>query len=245
MVHTKTSGLLKTTTDYNNSQNRNIPITILYFFLISQFLTGLDFGFVQSLNNNNVRVFFRLLTIFVACIYNVIIFAPMVIHSTMLSYTIPLVLMPFFEYALNVIIMFRNRKHSIYVFINNISEFCNFTKNDQYMLYLISVIHCIIIFSLKIIFVLMNNYDYEIEPYFNKLPFYYYFFINLYYMLVDLIPIAQIVIFYYVYNSVKHLKRMLMSSGPKLSFVMLKYKAIVDTRDKIRPLCDSLVSEII
>lgn len=238
---TKINGSVKITTDYNNSGNRNIPKIITYFFLISQFISGLDFGFPQALKDN-VRIFFRIFTILEICTYSVIIFTPLFVCPTMMFYIAPMILYPFFEYVLNASILFCTRKYNVYVFMYNISQFCNLTKHDKFILYLISIVNFLITLFLKAILVFMLDYNIKTEPHCDGLPFYYYMFVNLYYIFVDLVSIAQIFIFYYIYSSMKHLKLMLMLPNQKLRFVLFRYKAIVDTRDKIRPLSDTLVS---
>lgn len=91
---------------------------------------------------------------------------------------------------------------------------------------------------------LINVFDVKIDPHLDELPFFYYLFLDLYYNIIDLVAIAQISIFYFIYSCMKHLKLMLMSSDHRLCFVLFRYKAIVDTYEKIRPLSDSLVSNI-
>lgn len=97
--------------------------------------------------------------------------------------------------------------------------------------------------SSKSIFMLMIKiYDIKVEPYFDQLPSVYYLIACLYALILDPLAIVQIVVFYYMYSSMKQSKVMLMSCDQKLSFVLLRYKAIVDICHKIRPLCDYLVS---
>lgn len=238
-INTKTSRSLKTTTDYN-SQNKNIPKTISYFFVILQLISGLDIGF-SKLFKDNIQMFLRFFTILEVCTLNVIFLAPIVVYP--ITHSMSFVFLPLFEYILNAIVVFCHKKYTIYDFLCNISDFCSLTKNDTYVLYLLSVIYFVIMSFLKTIFMLMFKiYDVKLDPYFDQLPATYYLFLCLYTIILDHLAIAQLVIFYYKYSAMKHLKLMLMSSDQKLSFVLLRYKAIVDKCDKIRPVCDSLVS---
>lgn len=81
--------------------------------------------------------------------------------------------------------------------------------------------------------------------YYAHLPYFYVIFCCSLILLIDLVPISQIVKYYYVYSSMKYLKLMMISSGQKLDFICKRYKIIADTLSKIRkikPLSDSLVS---
>lgn len=240
-MNAKFRGPVKITIGSKSSRKRGIPKAILYFFLITQFISGLDLGFTK-LYRDNVRGYLRICILLEACTYNAIVLVNSFIRPPALSFIIPFILMPFLENVLTTIILFRNKKYNIYDFLCNISEFCNFTQNDTYVLYLMSVIHFIIASSKSIFMLMIKVYGHNVEIYFDQLSYLYYFFLNLYYNIVDLVPIAQIVIFYYIYNSMKNLKLMLMSSDQKLSFVLFRYKAIVDTCEEIRPLSNSLVS---
>lgn len=237
-MDTKTSGLVETMPGYNNLSNRNIPKTLLYYFLITQLVSALDFGF-SKLFDDSVRTFLRFFTILEACTFNVIILASIYIDLPL--YNDPSwLLMPFLEYSLNCTVLICCKKYNIYDFLCNISEYCKLTKKDTFILYFISIIQCIVINSLKTIFLVMIK-DTKIEPYLNQLPWFYYLFINYYNFLLDLVLVAQIVIIYYIYSSMKHLRLTLTSSGKKLSFVLFRYKNIVDICEKIRPLFDASV----
>lgn len=241
----KTCGSIKIAIHYNTSRNGNIRKTITCFFLILQLMSGLNFGFIK-LFHENVQQFLRIFTIFVACVYNVIVFSPLFLQPNTLCYGTSFVIMPSIEYILNAIILLWYNKYNTYDFLKNISEYCFFKNNDVYMFYLMSVIHFIISFTVKSIFILMIVlYDVKIEPYVDQLPTVYSLFLLSYYTFVDLIAIAQIVIYYHVYCSMKHLKHMLVSSDQKLNVICEQYKAIVDTCDKIWPLSDSLVSNTV
>lgn len=240
--YVKSNSSVKTTIDCN-SRNRHILKIISYFFLISQVVIGVDFGFSKLLSENGRR-FLRIFNTLEICTYNIIFCSPIIIQSYPFTSIVPLILMPFSEYVLNASILLWYKKYSVYDYLCNISEFCKLTKNDTYILSLMSIINFIATFCLRIYFVIMITvYDLKVEYYFDQLSFVYRLFFCLYYVVMDLVTITQIVIFYYVYSSMKNMKHMLMSPGQKLSFISLRYKAIVDIYEKIRPLSDSLVSE--
>lgn len=238
-MDTETSDSTKTTPDYNNLRNRNILKTILYFFFISQYISGIDFGF-SKLFSENVQKFTRNFTIFEACMYSVVIFASILIYPNTF-----LVIFPFlFQYVLNVVIFLIYKKYNISDFLCHISEFCQLNKNDTNILIIISIIHFIVAFFVNIIsIVMLKVYALRIEPQFNQLPLVFYLFLILIFSVLDLVAIFLIVIFYYVYNTMKHLKVMLISSDRKVNFISKRYKAIIDICENIRPLCDSLVSK--
>lgn len=239
---TKISGSTKTTSDYSNLRNSNMPKFISYFFLISQFISGIDFGF-SKLFSKNIQNFIRNFTVFEACMYSVIIIAPILFYPT--TYRISIVVTYLFQYILNVVIFLKYKKYNIYDFLCNISEFCMFTRNDTYILIILTIINAITDFSLKLISVIMIKvYDLKIEPFFDQLPLIYYLFMILNTVINDLVAIAQIVIFYYVYYSMKHLKVMLVSSDWEVNLISKRYKVIMDICENIRPLSDVLVSII-
>lgn len=240
-MDTKTITSVKITKDHN-LRYRSIPKTISYFFLISQLVVGSDFGF-SKLFYENVQRMFRIFCTLVVCMYCILFFLPIVTNYPTMSITHTITLIPFLECILNVIVLLCYKKYTIYDFLCNISQFCKLTKNDTYILSLLSIIHCITILCLKLILLfMMNAYEVKVEPYFDQLPPVYFFMLCLYYVNVDLVAIAQIVIFYYVCSSMKNLKVTLTSSGRTLNFISTRYKTIVDTCVKIRPLSDSLVS---
>lgn len=235
-----TSSTIKIQIGYTHSRKRNAPKIITYLFLMSQLISGFDLGY-SKLFQGSVRKCLRTFTLLTACTYNVINFSSIFMYCPLS--TISMILMPSFEYILNVIVLLCYKKYSVYDFLCNISEFCELSNKDTYILYLISIIHCVIVYSLKTIlmlFLVVN--DVKIEPTIDQLPTIYFVFLYLYYIIVDVVTVALIVIFYYIYSSMKHLKLILMSSDQKLSYVLFRYKAIVDTCEKIRPLSNSLVS---
>lgn len=240
-MNSKIVSSVKTTTDYNNSQN--IPKTISYFFLILQLVVGCDLGF-SKLFDENVKKFMRIFSILQFCVYNITyITYNLIVFYPKIS-TISLALLPCLEYICNVIILFCYKKYIIYDFLCNISQFCKLIKNDNYILSFVTVVYFIIIYCFKIFLLLMiKAYYVKDVPYHDQLPSLYCLFLCLYYITIDLIAIALIVIFYYVYSSMKHLKAILISSDQKLNFISKQYKAIVETYETIRPISDSLVSD--
>lgn len=228
---------VKITMGYSHSRKINIPKTISYYFLITQIFTGFDFGFSKLLGEN-IRPFVRYFTIFVIFIYNLIFFTPAII-----TFSFSLLLIPLFEYILNSIALLCYKKYSVYDFLNNISEFCNLTKNEVFMINFICIINYIICFLSKtILMITIRVSGKNVEQYMDHLPSFYLVIFCLFYVIVDLVAIAQIVVFYYVYCAMKHLKIMMVSSSQKLNVTSKRYKAIVDIYEKIKPLTDSLVS---
>lgn len=218
-------------------RNTNIPKTISYFFLISQLISGFHLGFTKMLSKN-VHRRLRIFTITIACTYNIIIFTPAILFpASYFEFTFSIVLL---EYTVDAIILCCYKKYTIYDFLCNISEFSNLSKNETYLLNFISVIHCTIIFSLKCMFTVPFIIRYIIIEQYSH--FFYSFFCCSWYFFVDLVRILQIVIFYYVYATMKHLKLMLTSSGQKVDYISKRYKNIVGVFEKVKPLSHSLVS---
>lgn len=236
---TKISSSVKITPDCNNLLNRNIPKPISYFFLFSQFFSGIDFG-VSNLFKKNLRQCIQRFAILEACTYCVIFFAPILVYNTTSSFLI----FPFlFEYVVNVLIFLNYKKYTTLDFLCNISEFCKLTKNETYVLIFISIINFIIASFFKIFFMITFKVcDVKLGPYFDQIPSLFLFSMCLNYLIVDLVAIPQIVIFYYVYSSMKHLKFVLISPGQELHCISKQYKAIIEICEKIRPLSDSSVS---
>lgn len=241
-MDTKTSDSTKTASVYKKILYKNIPKTISYFFLLSQFIFGIDFGFSKLLSKN-VQKFVRSFTIFVTLVYIVAMFAAVFVYP---SFIIS-VIFPFcIEYSVNVIILFSYKKYNIYDFLCHISQFCKFTKIDKYILVFISVINYITAFSVNtIFFVTFTVNDLKFEPHFKDVPEIFHIVLVLFFSILDLAAISLIIIFYYEYSSMKHLKFKLTSSYQKLKFISKQYKAIIDICENIRPLSDSLVSNII
>lgn len=236
-MNAQTSGTMKISVDSRRRRNTNIPKTISYFFLISQLISGFHLGFTKMLSKN-VHGRLRIFTIVIACTYNVIIFAPAILFSA--SYFDLTFFIILLEYTVNAIILCCYKKYTIYDFLCNISEFSNLSKNEIYLLNFISVIHSTIIYSLKCMLTVPFTVRYIIiEQYCH---FFYVFFCCSWYFFVDLVRILQIVIFYYVYATMKHLNFMLTSSGQKVDFISKRYKNIVGVFEKVKPLLHSLVS---
>lgn len=240
---TKISSSEETTPGYNNLRNRNIPKTISYFFLISQLFSGVDLG-VSNLFKKNVRQCIRRFTILEACTYGIIFFTPMLVYPTKSTFVI---IFPFlFEYVVNILIFLNYKKYTTCDFLCDISEFCKLTKNETYVLIFISIINYIIAsFSKILIMITITVCDVKLAPYFDQMSSLISFSTCLIYLILDLVAIPQIVIFYYVYSSMKHLKFILISTGQELHFISKQYRAIIEICENIRPLSDSLVSKIL
>lgn len=235
----KTSRSVKLTIGYRYSRKRNIPKIVSYFFIISQFFTGFDFGFTKSFGKK-IHRFTRMFTILEVCSYSGFIFAHFVIYN--IPFYNSSILLTLTEYLLNVIVLLCHKKYNIYDFLCNISEFFELTRSERYTLNFVSVTQCVIFFSLNIMFLIMML-EYDLGVYIVHFsPFYFCLTVS-HCILIDLVAVAQIVIFYYVYCSMKHLKLMLTSFNQKLNFISKLYKDIVDTCEKIKPLSDTLVSE--
>lgn len=239
-MNVNTSRSVKITIGYKHSREKKNPKTISCCILISQLISGFDFGF-SKLFNENVQGFLRHFTVLQVFTYNAIFLVPAVITNS-----VSWMLFPLLEYFLNAIILLCYKKYTIYNFLCDISEFSILSKKDIYILNIIYMTDYIFFVFTKILLLIsFNGSDMKIDKLLAPLPSVYVVLFTLHYIIVDLVTMIQIVILYYVYCSMKNLKLRLVLYGQKLNVTSEQYKAIVDIREKIKPLSDSLVRNII
>lgn len=238
-TNVRTHGSLKITF-CSRLRKRNVPKIFSYIFLVVQLFSGLDMGF-SKMFNNNVQGRLQIFTLLVACTYSVTAFTPVIIWPN--TYLNPILLISILEYVLNASILLYYRKYSSYDFRYHMSVISELSKLETYMLNIISIVHCIIICPFKYsLMILIKAYHIKTGIVTDDVSDCYYSFLCYLFSVLDLVSISQIITFYYVYTSIKHLKHVLLLSDHKLSFISQRYKSIVDTCERIWPLSGSLVS---
>lgn len=221
---------------------RQFPKSIIYFFLLSHMIYGFDFGF-SMLFKNTFGKLLHLLSSIISFAFVLMLISPLIFTTTM--YSDVTCWCALFAY-LGYVIVVKRSTYKIFNLITDVNEIFVMFNFEKRAISVFAIIYTSIVIATKFSFQIVNcitgndnethcsdfNTEYYIVYYFPYSSF-------------DVIATAQIIIYYYIYCCIKKLKESLSHPGKDMKLALMKYAAIADCCDKIKPLYDDLVNIIL
>lgn len=240
----KPTGLINIMKKYNDTidddSKKLIPKYLVSLFLTIHFVWGFDFGFTKHLDKKTQKT-----AQFITFLINILAIA---ILSFPASYIIerPGViwqLLYLLQYIIDLFIL-NCTKYKLYDFLIDVSVI-NFEKSHKSTMTknLCAFTTIIYLFGIQLIKYVIYLYHYKNEI--NSVvlllvvPYEIY---GIWYYCIDFVPFALIVIYYYIYISLKNIKDSIQEVSVHISNIVEQYESIADCYDKIMPLYDNIVS---
>lgn len=221
---------------FKHCPKKEIPKFVLIFFLAFVIGFGLDFGFVTALKKK-YRIVIRCVGVIIPTI---LIFLTLQVnnydwHHVALMYSF-LVL----QYFVPVLLVY-TAKYNLYNFIIDIYKIHNKIYNKEYRFILCVIAYYSIVWVVRIWFLFWYVYL-KIGYTFNITHINLMYFLVANYFVLDLVAIAQIFIYYYVYAALKFLRKLMENENLDFKNVLRQFMMIADCCDKISALYGKLVS---
>lgn len=212
----------------------NIPKSIIIYFLTPQLLLGIDYGFTKAFKVK-FRKLIKRISITMSLITTVILLGPLLNDYSDIWAWFNLTEYVLYLLALNF------AKYNIYEFVLDSIQIYELTATENIILQIISLYSSIILVIIKIL-ILIAKCLYKFEEYcpMYKVPYYLFYFAPA--LGQDFFGMSQIIIVYYLYCCIKHLKMTLKKSHFSVTILQNQYIAIANCYDKIKPLYDNFVS---
>lgn len=212
---------------------KTIPNCLVYFFACIHFIFCFDCGFLNMIEKRYRRLI-HYLSIIKSLITIIIVTLP-IFYSKLYTYWIYV-----FEYIICVLILYF-KKNSIYDYFNEMF-FINYQYSNKKIIrnikIILSVTLSVVLLKLIINIISCNFvfescfYMYLPEP-LVYLPLY----------AVDILPVIQVIIIYYIYSSLENTEMYLkLPSNNNIVRIQYSYVAIADCWQKIQPFYFNLVS---
>lgn len=221
---------IKINSYFKSSSKKQIPKFVSIPFLALLIGFGLDFGFIKVLNKK-YRTFVR----YLATVISAIFFLSLVISIkgdndslTLLIYCIAIII-----YCIHLLILY-TAKYNLYDVIMDIYKIHSKIYEMEYR-FLSCVMAYYLIMSLKLLFLVWSGLR-EMVITSQTIPF------AVQVLAMDVVTAAQILIYYYVYASLKFLRKFVQKENLGFKNVRKQFMMIADCCDKISALYGTLVS---
>lgn len=223
---------------YKNSSRKQIPRCVSIFFLVFVFVFGLDFGFIKVFNKK-YRPFLRSSSVLITGLLFLSLYTSVTYNRhfyTLLLYGITLTL-----FSIHGLILY-TAKYNLYDFIMDIYRIQNQIYNKEYR-FLSSVVAY---FAIKLVlnfffFFLFCMQIINVAKLSSSVQLY---ISCIQVFALDVVGIAQIFIYYYVYASLKFLRKLMEKKNLDLKDARKEFTMIAHCCDKISALYGKLVSII-
>lgn len=222
---------------FKNIRQRQIPKFVSIFFLALLFTFGLDFGFI-NIFKKKYHCYLKTLSSIIPILVFLITFAPVFYGSNPWKQA-------FFgigslQYTIHVLLLYVS-KYNVYQFIMDLYEIHNQIYDKEYLFLSCVIAYNLITLVLKAIICdsLCVSKAIDCSSVSNVIPTYVY---CVPIKAVDLVVVAQIFIYYYVYASLKLLRQRMENKCFDLIHVREQFIKIADCCDKISGLYGKLVS---
>lgn len=218
-------------------RNTKISNTIVTLFVGLELIYGFNFGFIDTLNKK-LRPWCRCISNFMTLVVTIFIVLPFWFgfdDNLILFFNI-FTIIPHIGHS----IFLHVNKYKLYNFIKDIriiaEDVCSSERRIGWIAYLCLFLTCIFKFVACLYACFISRYSCAKG---NTTVFMLYVASS---MGLDVMYIVQITIYFYIYNTVKHLKRLINDESPDLNTVRKHYVFIADCSDKIETLYGNLVS---
>lgn len=220
---------------------REFPVSIIYFFLSSQMVFNFDFGF-STFITISVLNFLHFLNNITSLAYILILLAPIIWTTMYRDVTCWCSLLAYLGY----VIVVKRSKYKIYNLIVDVNKIFKMNTLEKRIISVFVIIFTISMIATKFIFHIIQCTitigDGENKMFCPQFNIKYYIVYYFPYSSVDIITTAEIIIYYYIYCCIRKLKGWIGMPGQNMKLALMKYAAIADCCDKIKPLFDDLVN---
>lgn len=213
-------------------QSSKIPKSIKFFFLILHVIFGQDFGFGDLIGNKKIAQFFKYYSVVIALSMFVCLLCLFKVVGQEVWYWCILL-----ECVVNLCIL-NTTKYTVYNLLSEIHAAEKIDVLEKEIFGVIISLYALGMFLAKGFIYIMPLCKYIL---YHNIFYIYYALYSTCYMILDLMPEAQIFVRFYIYASVKNMAHCLEQDQDLNKFVK-RYDKIADCQDKIRRLCDYIVS---
>lgn len=240
----KPAGLTNMMMKYNNTigsdSKKLIPKCLVLLFLTIHFIWGFDFGFIKHLDKKTQKA-----AQIVTFLVNIIAIAMLSLPARYIIENPGVVwqLLYLLQYIIDLFIL-NCTKYNLYDFLIDISviNFRNSQKSTT-INWFCAIMMTIYLFGIQLIkyVIYLCHYKNDISSIRSLLAVRYEIY-GIWYYCIDFVPFAQIVIYYYIYISLRNIKDYVCEVNVNMNNIVEQYEDIADCYDKIMPLYDNIVS---
>lgn len=225
---------IKINSYFKNSSKKRIPKFVSILFLVSFIGFSLDFGFIKVINKK-YRTFLRYLSTIIAAISFLSIVIAIKWNNDL--FTLSFYIAVFIIHCIQFLLLY-TAKYNLYDVIIDIYKIHNKIYEMEYRFLSCMVAYYLITSLLKLLFLISSCFQ-QAFMISNIMPF------AAQLLAMDVVTIAQIFIYYYVYASLKFLRKLMQKENLDFKNVRKQFMMIADCCDKISTLYGKLVSIII
>lgn len=222
---------------FKSFSKKRIPNFVSTFYLAVGFGLGLDFGFLKVINEK-FRVFFRLLICVISFLLILFLLIQIIYETGPVKFWIDCMFA--FQFSTYVLVL-ATAKYNLYDFLVDIYKIHNRFYDDEYKCLSYLVAYYVVTYALKMLFCVvqciplipacLSNLT-GIPRYANCILIFG----------TDVLAVAQIFIYYYVYVSLKFLEKLIVTDDTDFINARKQFMVIADCCDKIGTLYGKMVS---
>lgn len=212
-----------------------IPKSTKIFFLILHLVFGYDFGF-SNIFKKKIAIFIKYYSLILTSAMLVALIAPVKVLSTDMLYWFS-----FMQFVMNIFIL-KSAKYTVYKLLSDIHSTERIAVLEKEIFGIAIVMGSFIILIARVSLAAVNRLVYnEDSCNYNELhPIYTTFHLFCYYG-NHLYTASENVIYFYIYTYVKNMKSCL-NEDKDINKFITRYNTITNCYDRIRRLCDNIVS---
>lgn len=225
-----------------NFTKRQIPKFVSIFFLTLLFVFGYDFGFTNVISKK-YRSYLKLLGTIVFILTVVLLIIPAFYYLD--SATLGFFHVTCLQYTIHGFLLYIT-KYNVHDFITEIYKIHNKIYDKEFIFLSCVLAYNLITWILKMLVcftqcALSGDSSTSCIDIISIVPLYFY---CITFPALDLVAVAQIVIYYYIYASLKFLRQLMEKKCIDLSNARHQFVMIEDCCDKISALYENLVSTV-